>query len=141
TVGGVLTAGLVMPAVATTSTVTEATVELFDDLPSELEPQPLSQQSRLYAADGSLLATFFWQNRIVVPLEAISEHMKNAVVATEDRRFFEHGGVDPAGMARALVKNATTDETRGASTLTQQYVKNVQIEDAHSRGDAEAVRA
>jgi len=140
-VGGVLTAGLVMPAVAATSVVTDAGVRLFDELPSELEPQPLSQQSRMYAADGSLLATFFWQNRIVVPLENVSQHMIDAVIATEDHRFFEHGGVDVAGIARAAVKIATTDETQGASTLTQQYVKNVLINDAWAEGDVEAVRA
>lgn len=139
--GGVLTAGLVMPAVATTSAVTDTSVRLFDDLPSELEPQPLSQQSRVWAADGSLLATFFWENRIVVPLAEISPQMQNAVVATEDKRFFEHGGVDLAGMARALVRNATSDETEGGSTLTQQYVKNVLIEAAHSEGDLAAVAA
>ncbi|NCT91299.1 PASTA domain-containing protein [Cellulomonas sp. APG4] len=139
--GGVLTAGLVMPAVATTSAVTDTSVRLFDDLPSELEPQPLSQQSRVWAADGALLATFFWENRIVVPLADISQEMQDAVVATEDKRFFEHGGVDLAGMARALVRNATSDETEGGSTLTQQYVKNVLIEAAHSEGDLAAVAA
>jgi membrane peptidoglycan carboxypeptidase len=138
-VGGVLAAGLVMPAVATASAVTDTSVRMFDDLPSELEPQELSQQSRIWAADGSLLATFFAENRIVVPLEDISEHMRNAVIATEDRRFYSHGGVDVTGMARAFVVNVTSDDVEGASTLTQQFVKNTLIEEAHSRGDLQGV--
>lgn len=139
-VGGVLAAGLVMPAVATTSVVTDTSVRLFDDLPSELEPQPLSQQSRVWAADGSLLATFFWQNRIVVPLSEIAPIMQQAMVAVEDHRFWEHGGVDVAGMGRALMTNLTSEEQQGASTLTQQYVKNVLIEAAIANDDLQAVQ-
>ncbi|MDT0166560.1 transglycosylase domain-containing protein [Actinotalea sp. AC32] len=139
-VGGVLAAGLVMPAVATTSVVTDTSVRLFDDLPSELEPQELSEQSRVWAADGSLLATFWYQNRIVVPLEEIAPVMQQAVVAVEDHRFWEHGGVDVAGMGRALMTNLTSDDTQGASTLTQQYVKNVLIETAIANNDVQAIQ-
>ncbi len=130
-VGGVLAAGLLMPAVAGASALTGATTEVFDDLPTELKEEPLSEKSTVLASDGTtVLATFYAQNRIVVPLDAISPDMQNAVIATEDRRFFEHGGIDPTGMLRAAAKNAFTDEVEGASTLTQQYVKNVLIESA-----------
>ncbi|WP_298454837.1 transglycosylase domain-containing protein [uncultured Cellulomonas sp.] len=130
-VGGVLTAGLLLPAVAGASALTGATTEVFDDLPTELREEPLSEKSTVLAADGTtVLATFYAQNRIVVPLEAISQDMQNAVVATEDKRFFEHGGIDPTGMLRAAAKNVLTDDVEGASTLTQQYVKNVLIESA-----------
>lgn len=139
--GGVLAAGLVMPAVATTSTLTDTSVRLFDDLPTELEEVPLSEKSTILAADGTLLATFYEQNRIVVPLAEISQDMIDAVVATEDRRFWEHGGIDPTGMARALVRNATSDEVEGASTLTQQYVKNALIQAALQGEDPAAVAA
>ncbi len=85
----------------------------------------------MLASDGTtVLATFYAQNRIVVPLEAISPDMQNAVVATEDKRFFDHGGIDPTGMLRAAAKNVFTSDVQGASTLTQQYVKNVLIESA-----------
>src|SRR5919112_749992 len=130
-VGGVLAAGLLMPAVAGASALTGATTEVFDDLPTELREDPLSEKSTLLAADGTtVLATFYAQNRIVVPLDAISPDMQNAVIATEDRRFFTHGGIDPTGMLRAAAKNVFTDDVQGASTLTQQYVKNVLIESA-----------
>jgi membrane peptidoglycan carboxypeptidase len=135
-VGGVLSAGLLMPAVAGASALTGATTEVFDDLPTELKEEPLSEKSTVLAADGTtVLATFYAQNRIVVPLEAISQDMQNAVVATEDKRFFEHGGIDPTGMLRAAAKNAFTDDVQGASTLTQQYVKNVLIESAIRKED------
>ncbi|WNB85883.1 transglycosylase domain-containing protein [Cellulomonas sp. ATA003] len=130
-VGGVLAAGLLMPAVAGASALTGATTEVFEDLPTELREEPLSEKSTVLAADGTtVLATFYNQNRIVVPLEAISVDMQNAVVAIEDKRFFEHGGIDPTGMLRAAAKNVLTDDLEGASTLTQQYVKNVLIESA-----------
>ena len=135
-VGGLLTAGLVLPTVAVANTATDLSVEAFEDLPSELEPGPLSEKSVMLANDGTtVLAEFFSENRIVVPLEQVSVQMQNAVVATEDKRFYQHGGIDPAGMVRALVKNQISDSTQGASTLTQQYVKNVLIEKAVREGD------
>ena len=130
-IGGVLSAGLLMPAVAGASALTGATTEVFDDLPTELREEPLSEKSTVLANDGTtVLATFYAQNRIVVPLDAISTDMRNAVVATEDKRFFAHGGIDPTGMLRAAAKNVFTSDVQGASTLTQQYVKNVLIESA-----------
>ena len=140
-IGGVLSAGLVLPAVAGASVLAEATTEVFADLPTELEEEALSEKSTVLANDGTtVLATFFLENRIVVPLDQISPIMAQAVVATEDKRFFEHGGIDPTGMLRAAAKNALTTETEGASTLTQQYVKNVLIEAAAREGDV-ATRA
>lgn len=128
--GGVLTAGLVIPAVAGANAAADSTVEVYDELPAELKPSPLSEQSRIYAANGDLLATFYAQNRIVVPLDEVSEPMQNAVIAIEDERFWEHGGIDMRGMSRALANNVAGHATQGASTLTQQYVKNMLIEQA-----------
>lgn len=128
--GGVLAAGLVMPAAGATSTVTNTAVRLFDDLPDELQQVSLSQKSVILAADGTLLAEFFSENRIVVPLDQVSQPMRDAVVAIEDHRFYEHGAIDPRGMMRALVQNVTTDSNQGGSTLTQQYVKNVLLQAA-----------
>ena len=140
--GGVLASGLVMPAVGATSTVTNTSVRLFDDLPEELETVPLSEKSVVLAADGTLLAEFYSENRIVVPLDQVSQPMRDAVIAIEDHRFYEHGAIDPQGMLRALVVTATTDDVQGGSTLTQQYVKNVLVQAALEAGtDAERVAA
>ncbi|KRD47146.1 hypothetical protein ASE27_01725 [Oerskovia sp. Root918] len=141
-VGGVLGAGLLIPIAAGASQLTDSTVQIFDELPDELEPGPLSEQSRVFANDGTtLLATFYIENRIVVPLDEVSEHMRNAVVATEDKRFYEHGGVDIEGTTRAAINNATGGSKQGGSSLTQQYVKNVLIEQAVRAEDPIAVEA
>lgn len=141
-VGGLLMAGMIIPVAAATSTVTNSGVEAFNDLPTELEPQPLAQVSYIYASDGTtLLARYYSDNRVVVGLDEISPYLQHAAIAIEDRRFYTHGGIDPKGMARALVSNLRTSETQGASTLTQQYVKNVLIDQAKHADDAEAVTA
>jgi membrane peptidoglycan carboxypeptidase len=143
--GGLLSAALVLPTVAVANGTTDMAVEAFDDLPTELVTAPLSERSVMLAADGTtVLATFWAENRVVVSLEQVSRPMQDAVVATEDRRFYQHGGIDPTGMIRAAVRNLTNPgRTEGASTLTQQYVKNVLIETAVRAGDlagAEAAR-
>ena len=137
--GGVLSAGLIMPAVAATSGITDTSVRLFDDLPSELEQVALSEKSFLLASDGTKLAEFYAQNRIVVPIEQISQPMQDAVIAVEDKRFYEHGGVDPAGMMRALFQNASSGRNEGASTLTQQYIKNMLIQQALAGEDPQQI--
>jgi membrane peptidoglycan carboxypeptidase len=133
--GGVLGAGLFIPLAAGASTATDNTVKLFDSVPDELQPGPLSQASTVLDADGKRLATFYAQNRIVVPLDKVSDNMKNAVIAIEDERFYEHGGIDPRGITRAFFNNLAGKSTQGASTLTQQYVKNVLIDKAQQDGD------
>ncbi|MBE7699123.1 transglycosylase domain-containing protein [Oerskovia sp. Sa1BUA8] len=141
-VGGVLGAGLLIPVAAGASQLTDSSVQIFDELPDELEPGPLSEQSRVYAKDAvTQLATFYVENRIVVPLDQVSEHMKNAVVAIEDRRFYEHGGIDTMGTLRAALNNASGGAKQGGSSLTQQYVKNVLIEKAVREGDPIAADA
>ncbi|GAB4086575.1 transglycosylase domain-containing protein [Myceligenerans cantabricum] len=134
--GGLIGAGMLIPLAAGTDTAVDAGVELFDEVPDELELTPLSEQSRIFASDGkTLLASVYEQNRIVVPLDKISEPMQHAAVAIEDERFYDHNGVDPQGIARAAVSNASGAAQQGASTLTQQYVKNSLIEEALKEDD------
>jgi membrane peptidoglycan carboxypeptidase len=89
------------------------------------------------------MAVFYEQNRVYVPLGRIAPTLRQAVIAIEDARFFEHGGVDLRGTLRAVVTNARAgDIEQGGSSLTQQYVKNVLIEAAgEDRGAVEAARA
>ncbi len=139
--GGLLTAGLMLPAVGSVGALGNATTDLFDDIPTELEIDEPSEQSVMLDADGNLLATFFAENRIIVGFDQVSQHMKDAVVAVEDRRFYDHGGVDPEGILRATVRNLGGSELEGASTLTQQYVKNVQIEESRVTNDPDLYEA
>ncbi|MGI5130819.1 transglycosylase domain-containing protein [Pseudonocardia sp. CA-107938] len=76
---------------------------------------------------GVPLAYLYDQFRIPVPGDRIAPSMKAAIVAIEDRRFYDHGGVDPIGTARALVNDANGGAQQGGSTLTQQYVKNYEL--------------
>lgn len=79
----------------------------------------------LVDADGEPLAHLYDQYRVLVASEEISQAMKDAVVAVEDHRFYEHHGVDWVATVRAALRNyASGGVVQGASTLTQQYVKN-----------------
>ena len=138
--GGVLVAGLVMPAVAGTSVAASTATTVFDDLPAELQEEELAQRSVVYDKSGRVLATFFEENRIIVPLADIAPILQKAVIASEDKRFYAHGGVDITGTVRALAVNLAGGD-QGGSTLTQQYVKNVLIEQANRNNDRVAIEA
>jgi membrane peptidoglycan carboxypeptidase len=138
---GLLGAGLMMPSVAATGAAARQGVAVFDSLPGEFTQNPLSQQSRILASDGSLIATPYDENRIIVPLAQIAPVMRQAQIAIEDSRFYEHGGVDPQGVGRALVSNLRGGDTQGASTLTQQYVKITLQENALRNEDVKAAKA
>ncbi|MGZ4753158.1 MAG: penicillin-binding protein [Oryzihumus sp.] len=138
---GLLGAGLVMPLAGATGAAARSGVQAFDSLPGEFKQTPLSQQSRVLAADGSLIVTPSDENRIIVPLSKVAPVMRQAQVAIEDSRFYEHGGVDLHGIARAFISNANGGSTQGASTLTQQYVKITLQENALRNNDKEAAQA
>jgi membrane peptidoglycan carboxypeptidase len=121
---GVLVAGLLVPAAAVSGSAASGSIEFFDTLPAELQVDPPSQSTRILAADGSLIANLYEENRTKVALDQISPFMQQAVVAVEDSRFYEHGGVDTTGILRAVVSTARGNK-QGASTITQQYVNNV----------------
>lgn len=85
--------------------------------------------TRILASDGTLLAKIYLpdQNREIVPLDKMG-YMVNATLAIEDIRFYTHPGIDPRGIARALVKNLATGDTKeGASTITQQLARNLYL--------------
>lgn len=98
------------------------------DLPdiAVLEDYRPAQTTRILASDGTLIATLYQENRVWAPLETMSPWVVPALLATEDSRYFEHFGVDPAGIARVLVNTARTGEVReGASTLTMQLARTL----------------
>ncbi|WP_354180000.1 transglycosylase domain-containing protein [Arthrobacter sp. UYP6] len=125
---GVLAAGLLVPAAAAAGTAASGSLQFFDDLPSELEAGALAEPSKIFANDGSLIATLYEENRQPIKLDQVSPTMIDAMLAIEDDRFYEHGGVDMQGILGALASNITSDTNRGASTITQQYVNNVIID-------------
>lgn len=119
------------PAAGALGLATKGTVEGFDEIPANLKTPPLSQRTTILDSKGGMIATVYSRDRTVVPLKNISPYMQKAIVAIEDARFYEHGAVDLKGILRALNRNVQTGGTaEGASTLTQQYVKNVFVEEA-----------
>ena len=82
--------------------------------------------SSVYAADGSLIGEFYTERRYLVPLQEIPPHLVKAFLASEDVRFYEHGGVDLLGIIRASLRNLEAGEiVQGGSTITQQVVKSL----------------
>ena len=136
---GVLICGLVVPVVAFTSTTVGGSIGFYEDLPSELNVDSPSLSSTVVSADGQHIATFYAENRVKVPLEEMSPFIREAIVAIEDSRFYDHAGVDAQGIIRALSSNLTKGTRQGASTLTQQYVTNVLNESRLSEGRPEDV--
>ncbi|MFI5929683.1 transglycosylase domain-containing protein [Micromonospora sp. NPDC051543] len=127
-----LLAGLVLAAAALPGNLlvgftARAALSSYAALPDALRTPATPQRSYLYANDGkTLLTTFYDVNRTDVALADVAPVMRQAIVAAEDRRFYDHGGADLRGLARALVANVKGGGTeQGGSTLTMQYVRNV----------------
>ncbi|MFI2372011.1 transglycosylase domain-containing protein [Streptomyces sp. NPDC018833] len=128
---GAVLAGIALPAAGALGLAAKGTVEGFDEIPANLKTPPLSQRTTILDAEGGKIATVYSRDRTVVPLKDVSPYMQKAIVAIEDARFYDHGAVDLKGVLRALNKNAQSGGvSQGASTLTQQYVKNVFVEEA-----------
>lgn len=82
---------------------------------------------RVYSAEGELLAEYGEERRELTPIAQIPQVMKDAVLAAEDARFFEHGGVDYVGMVRAGLANFGRSKSQGASTISMQVARNVYL--------------
>jgi membrane peptidoglycan carboxypeptidase len=138
---GVIACGFVLPVVASTSQALSLGSAVFDVLPSSLPSTPVPQTSVILASNGTPIAYLYDENRTAVPLAQMSPLIQKAIVAVEDSRFYEHGAIDPKGVIRALISNSAGGSTEGASTLTQQYVKNLLLESATATGDKAAAQA
>ena len=122
---GLVVAGIALPVAGGLGALAGEASRSFSDLPEEMKAPPPPQRTRVVAADGTTIAAFFAQNRIVVPYDEISPAMRRAIVAIEDARFFRHGAIDLKGTLRAAAKDVGEGgAVQGGSTLTQQYVKN-----------------
>ena len=119
---------LAVGVVAAAGITGAATVAPRCDL-DRLRPVQIGQNSFVYAADGSLLGSIpAEKNRQPVPLHRISKWMRLATIAIEDRRFYEHSGIDLEGIARALAADVRAGRVvEGGSTITQQLVRNLYI--------------
>ncbi|HWF00006.1 MAG TPA: PBP1A family penicillin-binding protein [Caulobacteraceae bacterium] len=138
----VLFAGRLLAVVAGLAGVSAAVYAavLFHQMPSaaELADYHPPTATRVYAWDGTLLGEFSKVRRIYVPYDQIPPRLRNAFLAAEDHNFFEHGGVDPGGLSRALFKDVFNllqgKRPEGGSTITQQVAKNIALSNEVSVG-------
>lgn len=122
-----------------------ATVQSYlRNLPNADNPDAfkVAEATKIYSADGKLLARLYLENRTVVPLSEMSTNLANGVVAIEDSRFYQHHGVDPYGIMRAIVVDiARGSASQGASTIDQEYVRNtILLNEATTKSIARKVR-
>ncbi|GAA1750646.1 transglycosylase domain-containing protein [Agromyces humatus] len=141
---GVLVTAAVTPALAVTGMAANNSITMFENLPGYLEPGELAQKSTIYAvkSDGnaSPMASFYDENREEVALEYVSQYLKDAAIAGEDPRFYDHGGVDIAGTVRGALNTVVAGDTQGGSSITQQYVKNVLVNNDMAKAKTEEER-
>ena len=130
-VAGALLAGLLMPWVGGPALVAQQSTSLLGEPPTELTDDPPPGNTTMLAANGELITSFYQENRAPVASEQIAEVMKQAMVAIEDARFYEHAGLDVQGTLRAVLTNlAAGGVQEGGSTLTQQLVKQTLLQTA-----------
>ncbi|QNE45845.1 PASTA domain-containing protein [Glaciihabitans sp. INWT7] len=130
---GVLVTAMVTPAIAVTSMTAQGSIDIFENLPDSIKISAPSQQNQIFAMRGGQpekIATIYKQNRQVVGWDAVSPFLKQGAVDGEDRRFYDHGGVDVPSIARAAITNTQGGQQSGSSTLDMQLVKNILVQEA-----------
>jgi membrane peptidoglycan carboxypeptidase len=139
-IAGLLVAVMLTPVMAIAGVTVKNTIGVFDAIPDFIELDQLAQKNEIYVQNDSnpengykKIAEVYWQNRQEVEWKDVSQFLKDAAVAGEDRRFYEHRGVDIQGIVRAAVGNVTSGGiTSGASTLTMQVIKNTYVQRAEA---------
>ena len=143
-IAGLLVAGMLFPVVGGIGLASNQASDTVNSVSANLVQSQVPMVTTITDKEGAPIAYVFDQDRFNTPPQAIADTMKAAIIAIEDRRFFEHNGVDWRGTARALMTNLSASgsalEGQGASTLTMQYVKNY-ILYAVAQNDAERAAA
>ncbi|MDQ1583280.1 MAG: hypothetical protein QOF36_1334 [Microbacteriaceae bacterium] len=130
-VAGLLVAVSVTPAVAVTGMAAQEAIGAFDGLPSYLQIGTLDQRSTIYAKQGNQqvpIATFYAQNRQDVSYNDIAKVARDAAIDTEDPTFYKEGGINISGTIRGALATGLGSSVQGGSSITQQYVKNVLVQ-------------
>ncbi|MFF1614015.1 transglycosylase domain-containing protein [Amycolatopsis sp. NPDC058278] len=124
---GILAAGTVAPAAIGAGLLSNQVSDSVDAISARLAAADLPLTTTVTDRDGTPIATLYAQYRLPVTAAGIATTMKAAIIAVEDRRFYAEGGVDLQGMLRAAVNDSSGGALQGASTITQQDVKNFLI--------------
>jgi membrane peptidoglycan carboxypeptidase len=130
---GVLVAGLMLPFASLVGITTQNVAEGFHDLPLELAETPTAQRSTVLDVHGEPIAYFYNENRQDIALDKVAPIMKQAILAIEDYRFYEHGALDIKGTIRALINNQAGESVQGGSSITQQLVKMILLSQADTK--------
>ena len=130
-IAGAVVAVVAFPAVGLGGVILKSITSFYNTPPSPLHIPQTAQITSVYANDGkTLITTFYDERRKDVSLAEIPKVMQQAMVAAEDTRYYQHGGVDLRSVVRAFVNNGQGGSAQqGASTLDMQYVRNVLKED------------
>ena len=105
---GVVGAGMLVPIAGPTALVAKSAPSVFNELPGDLQTVAPAEESQILDSSGAVIAHFYDKQRIVVPSANISDVMKKAIIAIEDKRFYEHNGVDATGIARVSCAKSST---------------------------------
>ncbi|MCD4792011.1 MAG: transglycosylase domain-containing protein [Bacteroidales bacterium] len=118
---------LISPILLITLIFTLVNLEVFGKLPGfeELENPKTNLATEIFTSDQVLLGKYFKENRTVVDFKEVSPNVLNALIATEDVRFYQHSGIDARALLRVLQGVITLDLSGGGSTITQQLAKNL----------------
>ncbi len=143
-VAGVLVAATVTPAIAVSGAAATSAITMFDNLPSVLDIDKLMLPTTLWVKtdptkdDYVVMTQFYDQNRSPVEYNEINPVMYDAILSSEDPRYYQHGGVDLIGTTRAVLSNLQGGgETQGGSTISQQYVKNILVQRCEAQAKTE----
>lgn len=140
-VAGLLVAGLAVPVAAMAGVGGKTAEDTINDLPQQFKTPPQAVKSKVLLGNGKPLAHFYDQDRTYVKLKNVSKVMRTAQLGIEDHRFYEHGALDVKGTARAFLSNtAAGGVSQGGSSITQQYVKMVRIQNAQLAGSKKGVK-
>ncbi|GGL20806.1 carboxypeptidase [Sphaerisporangium melleum] len=131
---GVLAAAVALPAVGGAGVGVKSASDVLDLNPEQLDEPDLPEKTEIRDAKGKLIAQFYYQNRESVPLDKVAPVMREAIIAIEDFRFYQHGALDLEGFTRAMMKNLQSGGvSQGGSSITQQYVKQVLLNKAETK--------
>ena len=121
---------IAMLAIALTMSVNSLVDSWLQDLPdyTSTDAYLAAEPTEVYDSDGNVIAEFYMQNRRSITIDQVSPYVLKGTVDTEDVRFYQHNGVDPQGIVRAIVVQLGGG-SEGASTITQQLVRNTVLSD------------
>lgn len=143
-VAAVLSTVFLLPGVLGPGAVAAAGASDFEQLPGDLSIGQFAQNSTVYAKQGGQdvpIAQFYAQNRQDVAWKDVAQDVKDAAVSAEDPRFYSEGAVDILGTIRGALATVIGGDVQGGSSITQQYVKNIEVEKCEALTDQKKVQA